>query len=275
MLGGHMKQSKIESFIERVTLESTFHKFLKEDIIYQIIDYFKQDNPKKEYSKKIENPLKIALQFYKHYNIQYYQMILDGIRSGKILIDDTTNQSYVETGNNRAFIHPFKNDFDLFMFVHEFAHFIDRNLNPTIIPNAYDFLCEVFAFYMEKQLELWLDEKVFHDLIQTRRQNRMYFEASMTRAIEYELYCETLYKKLGYLKVTDLDYAKIKSIMQYDYDLHVRLINYLLRYPLANILSDYLIHHQLVKKDTDICEQCLQTNLYEVLEEASQHRLHT
>lgn len=43
------------------------------------------------------------------------------------------------------------------------------------------------------------------------------------------------------------------------------LINYLLRYPLANILSDYLIYNQMVINDNDIYKVCLNTDLYEVI----------
>lgn len=228
-----MKETIIELFIERVKLESTFHKFLKEDLIYQFIDYFKNDYTKKQYPKSIENPLKIALQFYKHYNIQYHEMILSGISNGTINISDGVKTSFVDTEKSQTYIQTSGNDSDFFLLVHEFAHFIDRSLNPTIIPDEYSFFCEVFSFYMEKQLELWLSNKEFYDLIRIRRENRMYFESRMINAIEYELFCEKSYKELGEIKTEDLDNVKIKSLMQYDYDLNVGLINYLLRYPLS------------------------------------------
>lgn len=268
-----MKKTLIELFIERVKLESNLHKFLKEDLIYQLIDYFKNDYTKKEYPKNIKNPLKIVLSFYKHYNIQYYEMILDGINNGKINISKSIKKSFIDIENNKTFIQILGNDSDVFILVHEFAHFIDRNLTPPIIPNEYNFLCEVFSFYIEKQLELWLNDKEFYDLIKIRRENRMYFESRMTNAIEYELFCESLYKKSGQIKMEDLDNVKIKTLMYYDYDLNVGLINYLLRYPLANILSDYLINNQLIKNDNDICRICLNTNLYEVLENIKQKKI--
>lgn len=267
-----MEESFIELFIKRVKLESNFHKFLKEDLIYQFIDYFKKDYTKKQYSKNIENPLKIAIKFYKDYNIQYYEILLNGIRNGKININDTIKKSFVDTKNNKIFIRLSGNDSDVFVLVHEFAHFIDRNLNPTIIPDEYNFLCEVFPFYIEKQLEFWLSDKKFYDLIQIRRENRMYFESRMINAIESELFYESLYKESGQIEVEALDSVKIKSIMSYDYDLNIGLINYLLRYPLANVLSDYLISNQLVKNDADICKICLNTNLYEVLKSIKQEK---
>ncbi len=260
-----MKEVLTKSFIERVKIESNFHKFLKEDFIYQLINYFKNDYTKRQYPKNIENPLEIALQFYKYYNNQYYEMVLDAINNGRIIISADTEKSFVNTESNNAFIKFSGNDSDLFILVHEFAHYIDRNLNPSIIPDEYHFLCEVFSFYMEKQLELWLSGKEYDSLIGTRKNNRMYFESRMLNAIEYELFYEKIYKESGQIMMTDLDNTRIKSIMRYDYDLNIGLVNYLLRYPLANILSEYLINNKVFKNDNDICKICLNTNLYEIL----------
>lgn len=193
-------------------------------------------------------------------------MILGAINNDRIIINDENEKSFVNTESNRAFIKLFGNDSDLFILVHEFAHYIDRNLSPTIIPNEYNFLCEVFSLYMEKQLELWLNDKKYDNLIEIRNNNRMYFESIMLNAIEYELFCEKLYKESGQINISDLDKSRIKVIMSYDYDLSDGLVNYLLRYPLANILSDYLISNQALNNDNDICEKCLNTNLYEILE---------
>lgn len=260
-----MNEELGKSFLERVKLESNFHKFLKEDIIYQFIDYFKKDYIKKQYPKNIENPLEIALQFYKYYNKKYYEMILNGINENKIIISDDVEKPFVNTESNKAFIKLCGNDSDLFILVHEFAHFIDRNCIPKIIPNEYHFLCEVFSFYMEKQLELWLHDKKYENLIQIRRNNRKYFESRMLNAVEYELSCERLYKETGKIELDNLDTTKVKSIMRYN-DLNVGFVNYLLRYPLANILSEYLIHNQEIKNDADICKICLNTNLYDIMD---------
>lgn len=192
-------------------------------------------------------------------------MILAAINNGKIIIGNDVEMPFVDTKSNKAFIRTTGNDSDLYIFVHEFAHFIDRNLNPTIIPNKYHFLCEVFSFYIEKQLEVWLNDKVYDSLIKTIINNRIYFESKMLNAIEYELFCENLYKETGDIKLNDLDTARIKSIMRYNYDLNVGLVNYLLRYPLANILSDYLLNNQIDMNDTDICKICLDTNVYDAL----------
>lgn len=260
-----MEEKIIKSFICRVKKESCINKFLKEDIIYKLISCFNEKCNKKNYTKLIKDPLNIVLEFYRNYNDKYYQMIIDGIENGKIIINENNIKSFVNMKNNNAFIKLAGNDSDIFMLVHEFAHYIDGNLKPNIIPNQYHFLCEVFSFYIEKKLEIWLDNKMFHELIDTRRNNRIYFETKMLKSIEYELFCEKLYNKTGQIKKEDLDIKKIKSIQCYDYDLNTGLINYLLRYPLANILSDYLIYNQMVINDNDIYKVRLNTNLYEII----------
>lgn len=261
-----MEKVLAKTFIERVKLESGFHKFLKKDLIYQFIDFFKNDYTKKQYPKNIKNPLEIVLHFFMSYNKQYYNMIISSINEKKIIINKDNRKSFTNTETNKTYIRLYENDSDVFILVHEFAHFIDRNSNPQIIPNKYHFLCEVFSFYMEKQLEIWLNNKEFGYLIHTRRHNRLYFESKMTNAIEYMMYCEEFYKKNGKIKLDDLNNEKVESIITYDYDLNIGLVNYLLRYPLANLLSDYLIHNQEIKSDADIYKICLNTNLYDILE---------
>ena len=264
-----MRKSVTEKFIGRVKVESNIHKFIKEDLIYQLIDYFKKDYTKMDYPQNINNPLGIVLEFYKSYNKEYYKIILEGINSNRIIINKNETKSLVDTNNRRAFIRLSGNDSDIFILAHEFAHYIDIISNPPIIPDKYSFLCEVFSFYIEKQLELWLNHKEFYELIQVRRNNRMYYEEKMLNSIEYELFCEKLYIQNGQINIEDLDVNKIKKLMRYDYDLNVGLVNYLLRYPLANLLSDYLLNNNHIKNNDDICSTCLNSNLYEVITSCS------
>lgn len=118
-------------FIEKVKLESNYRKFVKTDVIYQLINIFNGNYKKHHYPKKIKNTLEVALEFYKYYNNQYYNMILEAIHN---------NKSFVDTQSNKAFIKLFGNDADIFVLVHEFAHFIDINCNPHIIPSEYKFI---------------------------------------------------------------------------------------------------------------------------------------
>lgn len=265
-----MTDKLIEKFIGRVKLESTHHKIVKKDIIYQLVDFFNNEYEKKEYPKSILKPLEIVLRFYKDYNENYYNMIINGLKNGRIIISDNLRKSLTDTDFNNTYIKLNGNDGDVFMLVHELAHFIDRNSKPLIIPNKYDFLAEVFPFYMEKELETWLERAGVETLISVRRNNRMYYEAKMMKAIEYQLYCETLYQETGQINVSDLSINKVKAIMKYDYD--ECLINYLLRYPLANILSSYLIDNNMIKTDYEFCDKCLDANLYEIIENYSRSR---
>lgn len=261
-----MKERQIKAFIEKAKIESTYRKFVNIDIIKEIINIFNNHYEKKNYPSTIDNPVELALQFYKDYNEKYYHMIMGGIENKKIIISKDKPKSFTDTKNNTTFIRLYKNDSDLFILVHEFAHFIDRNSKPQIVPNDYWFLGEVFSFYMEKKLESWLDNKKYKDLISIRINNRIYFEIKMVKAIEYELYYENLYKEKGNLEESDLDIEKVKYIMRYDVS---NLINYLLTYPLANILSSHLINNGLMKDDNALVEQCMEVDLYTILKDYS------
>ncbi|MDD6223977.1 MAG: hypothetical protein PUB18_03155 [bacterium] len=56
-----MKVKEIEEFIEQVKLESTYRKFLKINIIYQLTNIFNGDFIKQIYSNKIEKTLIMML----------------------------------------------------------------------------------------------------------------------------------------------------------------------------------------------------------------------
>lgn len=260
-----MQSKKVQSFIEKVKLESTYKKFLEHDLIYLLITLFDGNCTKQSYSKKVINPLEIALQFYKSYNIDYYNKIKEGIENKKIMIDENINKSYSDTKENKSFIKLLGNDSDLYTLVHEFAHFIDRNTKPMIIPNKYWFLSETFAFYMEKQLEIWLVDTKYQDLISTRKNNRLYFENRMLKAIGNELYYERLYQEKGVIEEQYIDIEKINSITEQNIPFNI--VNYLLQYPIANVLSSYLIDNNLVDNNNDFVSICLKTDLYKVLKQ--------
>jgi len=265
-----MENQQIKKFIEQVKLESTYRKFLKSDIIYRLIKIFNAAFDKQSYSSEIENPLEIALQFYKEYNVQYYNTIIEQIKSKRIVISQDNRKSFTDTENNTAHIRLYGNDGDLFIIVHELAHYIDRNSNPPIIPDEYWFLSETFAFYIEKNLENWLRNEKYKELISTRINNRIYFESKMLKAIENELYYESLYKQKGTIEESDIDIKKIKSVMKYDVSSNV--VNYLLQYPVANILSDCLINNHLLSNDYELVEKCINMDLYEILEDYSTNK---
>lgn len=262
-----MKNNQILTFIERIKKEATYKKIVKVEIIHELINLFRQYNCiKLDYSKIVENPIEMALQFYKDYNIKYYKMIMDGINCKKIIINYSKSKSFIDTKNNDLFINLNGNDSDIFMIVHELAHYIDRNSIPQIIPDEYWFLSEVFSFYMERNLEFWLTNKNLENLNIIRRNNRLYYEIKMLNAIDNELYYEELYNKKGTIEEQDIDFERIKEIENYN---EFNLINYLLQYPLANIISNYLIEQNIKIKDNDFVKKCLNLDLYELLKGVS------
>ena len=256
------EQVMIRKFIEKVQVESSYKKFLKLDIIEQMINIFKGNYQKSAYPNQISNCLELALQFYKNYNYKFYKMIVYGIENKKIIISRDVFKPYTDTDNGMTYIRMYGNDGDLFLLVHEFAHYIDRNSEPKIISSNLDCLSEVFSFFIEKQLELWLPKDKYDDLIFARRNNRIYFESNILKAVEYELYYEKLFYKNGKIEEDEIDIEKIRCIMKYA---NRDLINYLMRYPLANVLSDYLVNIKFNIDKEDLCEKCLQTDLYSVL----------
>ena len=258
-----MDRKEIKKFIELVKVESTYKKFLKKDIIYQLIENFDGIYDKQNYTKEIENPLELVIMFYKNYNLDYYNKIEAGINSGLIIINSYNKKSYTETKDNKTYIKLYGNDSDVFLLVHELAHFIDRNSTPLIVSNDYWFLAETFAFCMERKLEKWLDNEKYKPLILAREYNRIYFENKMLKAVENELYYEKIYQENGIIEEKYIDIQKIKSIKRQDVSFNI--VNYLLQYPVANILSNYLINNNLVHSDESFVETCLNIDLYDAL----------
>lgn len=115
-----------------------------------LFEMFNKKYMKVEYSSVISNTLNMSLEFYKYYNIQYYEKIIKAIKNKHIIIGKNLDKSYVDTNDGKTYILLAGNDSDIFILVHEFAHFIDRTSNHHIIPDEYWFLSEVFSFYIEK-----------------------------------------------------------------------------------------------------------------------------
>lgn len=254
-----MDQESFDRFVKEVIVQSNCKKFISEDIICELIDYF-QGYEKESYLETISAPLDLALKFYEQYDIEYYNMIKEGITNKLIVISNEKGSSETTIKTCKTKIYLSKNDKDVFLLVHEFAHFIDRSSSPTIIPDEHNNFGEIFSFYFEKLFESWLDKSKYKKLILTRRNNRMYFEQEMLKAVKYELYYENLYKKNGFIDIRDIDDDKVKFINQYGF-----WVNYLLRYPIANIFSDYIIKNDLLKLNPNFCECCLNINIDDAL----------
>lgn len=86
----------------------------------------------------------------------------------------------------------------------------------------------------------------------------------MVIAIKHELYYEELFTKRGNICDSDINLKEMKYIKHFNVSSNI--VNYLLRYPLANILSDYLTNNFLLQNDSELVKTCLNINLYNVLE---------
>ena len=163
----------LEKFKKKVEMESTYDKLLSRKAIDTLIDYFDVDVEEIHYSKTIFSPKELALSFYQVYFPEYYEIILDGILTGKILISNSVKQSvtYLDTGE--AQIKTFNTDKDVFEIVHEFAHYIDLHLYPHLV-GEYILFSEVVSFYFEKCFEK-IYQKYYLYLIHIRRNNRLFY----------------------------------------------------------------------------------------------------
>lgn len=252
-----------QDFLKKVMIESSYKKIVEPEILKNFFEIFDKDFEKEEYDSSIDDIYNMALDFYKDYNLKYYNKIINAIKNNQIIIKEHIKNSYTNTNSGKTYIKLNKNDADLFILVHEFAHYIDRSQNPHIIPDEFWFLSETYAFYMEKKLEIWLGRK-YQKLILKRRENRMYFESKMLKAIKYQLKYEKMYLEKGNITEEDLKHTEIRIIEQYNYS---NLVNYLLQYPIANVLSDYIIRSFQEDLDEKFYQICLDMNLYKVTKE--------
>lgn len=248
--------------LKKIKDESSYKKIVELKIFDIFFEMFNKKYMKVEYSSVISNTLNMSLEFYKYYNIQYYEKIIKAIQNKYIIIGKNLDKSYVDTDDGKTYILLTGNDSDIFILVHEFAHFIDRTSNPHIIPDEYWFLSEVFSFYIEKKLEQWLGND-YRELISARRENRLYFESKMIKAIKYQLKYEKMYLEKGMIRKEDINPKEMQLIRQYDCH---NLVNYLIMYPLANVISEYLINSSSELSDIELCQICLNTNLYDAIE---------
>ena len=151
-------------------------------MIQKLLSLKNEKLEKQEYLKTIIDPLAIALEFYKEQSDDNYKRIIEGIQSEQITLLEK-RQSYIDTKSGNTYILLNHDDSDVFCLVHEFAHFIDRNHKPAIVPDSHCFLAESYAFYMEKRLEKFLSERGYHALVQTRINNCIVSETKMLTAI--------------------------------------------------------------------------------------------
>jgi len=231
-----------EDFYDKVKTESQYTKKLSLDAIELIINGFNYKLELKKYNKVIDNPLELVLQFYKEYNNKYYQIINKGLLKKEINLNSFNN--YLDLRNTICNINLTGNDSDVFILVHELAHYIDRKLKPHIILDEHNVLCEVFAYYMEMEFEKRIINN-YEELVISRRNNRIYNVVEKMRLVELELYCEMDYlsgsKKFLYnISIEDMELL-LKS---------TNTVNTNLRYSIGYILSNYIQDNNIIVKES-------------------------
>ena len=231
----------ISDYYKRLANESRIKKFLSQEQVEKlssmvtIVPYNRL-----KYSSDIKNPLEIVLNFYRKEFPSFYTLIDKGIKNGHINLEG--EGSYVSTSNGSCHIKLNFNDADVFMIAHEFGHYIALNSNPPIIDKYYFKYAEVLSIYMEKRLKRYLISKHgFTSLVNTREYNRLYFESRMISVAVSEYKYEQLYKE-GKLALTDRDVNNILKILRIAKS---NSLNIALTYPLGNIISEYLIDHNI------------------------------
>lgn len=245
-----------EEFTAFIVQLINIHICLKKDFVLELIDKFDIPIRKLNYPNNNLDNLSISLNFYKSLNLEFYNIINRGLNNQDIIISDDFN-SFVNTSNGKTYIKLMGNDGDLITLVHEFAHYIDRVSNPHIVPDKYWFLGETFAFYIERELEKKLGQK-YEYLFKIRKNNRLYVEKNLLQIIKLALYYENEYLKNGKLELKEEDSQNIKKIMNIGND---NLINFCLSYPIANIMSLYLINFCSNITRKEFCKLCLSCDI--------------
>ena len=83
------------------------------------------------------------------------------------------------------------------------------------------------------------------------------------------MFYEEQYQKTKNIETISIEAKKIKTILPYHM---TNLVNVLLSYPLANILSEYLINHSVSFLEQEFVEVCTRVNLYDALDEFNQFK---
>lgn len=237
-----MDVETLDKFKIKVQKESEYTKLYSRDVINRLIEYFDVDVKPQKYEKTISNSKEIALSYYQKHFPKYYEIITNGIKTNAIKISNGNEKSEMQE-NGECFIKPNNDDYDLLMYIHEFGHYINSNITPKFV-DRYRIFGEVPAFYFEKHFEENNIEE-YMNLIYCRRKHRITSENRMLRAIKYMLEYEDYYKEHGNIDKI-IDEEKIKLILKLssyhgigygEYD----TVNTLLKYPIANLISSYMI----------------------------------
>lgn len=121
---------------------------------------------------------------------------------------------------------------------------------------------EVPAFYYEKSFEKCY-KSCYSEVIRIRKINRVYYEKEMLQVIKYMLEYHDYYMRYGDID-NKVNGRKIRLIMDYRSS---NLANFLLRYPIANLIFSYMLIHNIDMRQ-NIDEYIIDNiNLYKVMDD--------
>ncbi|MBO5348336.1 MAG: hypothetical protein J6A89_00735 [Clostridia bacterium] len=254
-----IKNEITQGFIEKIKKESSYRKPITDEAIKFLIKNFPNNYKKLEYKKTINQPLDVALNFFEGYNKKYYEILKGGLENKTIIISNEIKfKSKLDIQTGVSTISLKNDDEDVFLIIHELAHYLD--FTQKILPKGYSFLCEIISYYIEKAFSKKYIEK-YESIIKIRNNNRAFNECQMLKAIEYEFYYENLYKQQHQINNSDINIDKVKYIFRYKSD---NTINYLLRYFIGDIISNYMIINN-IGIDNNTYKEILKIDFFEAM----------
>lgn len=226
----------IENFKEKVRLGSGYHKLVSRDTIIKLAEYFSECTKVEKYKKCDIDVLDIALRFYYEYFKEFYNIILSGLYNGDIVISANVPGSYTLPDEGKSYIKLKGQERDIFVMIHEFAHFIDVKSDPHLIEYRKWGYSEVVPYYVERVFSTNMMDK-YERVINARRINRNSTINHMLEVILLMLKYEDYFRKYGTIDAI-IDIDEVKRIMNEESQ---NVVNTLLKYPLANLYSAYMI----------------------------------
>lgn len=205
---------------------------ISEESIQKMIKLFDVKAIMFKYEKTISDPLRTALEFYKEYDKEFYEIISEGILNDRILIGDFVKRSYVSVDKKLCFIKTEGNDHDVYVMIHEMAHYVNAMLNQKFIDRNNSIYTEVFSYYMERQLDKFLIARGYYEVVFARYQNRTYSTCETAKSLKNFLTLKRIYEtnKLGLL----LEQDRIEKVLRCDRNYPAQ---YYLRYLVGTIFS--------------------------------------
>jgi len=205
---------------------------VSEESVQKLIELFDVNAIRFNYEKTLSDPLRTALEFYKSYDEDFYEVISWGILNDRVIIGDFVKKSHVNVEKRMCYIKTEGNDHDVYVMVHEMAHFVNAILGQKFIDRNNVIYTEVYSYYMERQLDKFLSKRGYIQPVFARHQNRTYSTCEAARSLKDFLELKRIYEtnKLGLFFQKD----KIEKLLRSGYNYPAQ---FYLRYLVGTIYS--------------------------------------